>query len=257
MAATGVFFNFDDVGVSPVLVEVPHAGLAIPDLVRDEFVLGSTSVLRDSDVFVDRLCEHVPEQGAHLLSSNVSRYVVDLNRAATDRRSGAQGAVWERSPRGNRVLKTKLNDACFDQRIKLFYTPYHERLEKTLKRMKSEFDHVLLLAMHSMPSRGANRKPRADVVPGTQGGSTATPRLLQIVESHFRGVGLTVRHDDPYRGGYSTAHYGKPKAGVSAIQVELNRALYIDESTVRPHDSFELLKETIGQLVRKLVVELS
>jgi N-formylglutamate amidohydrolase len=95
---------------------------------------------------------------------------------------------------------------------------------------------------------------RADVVPGTQGRTTAADSAIDLVDAHFRDAGLTVRHDDPYRGGYTTTHYGRPAEGWHAVQIELNRALYVDEQTGVPKQGdFAELQALLDALVVKLV----
>jgi N-formylglutamate amidohydrolase len=94
---------------------------------------------------------------------------------------------------------------------------------------------------------------RADIVPGTRGRTTADPRVIDFVDRHFRAAGLSVRHDDPYRGGFTTGHYGRPDESIHAIQIELNRALYVDESTSRPKDdALSMLGKLCGGLLDRL-----
>ncbi len=99
--------------------------------------------------------------------------------------------------------------------------------------------------------RGVAR--RADIVPGTRGRSSADGRIIDLIDSHFREAGLSVKHDDPYRGGWTTSSYGAPKRGQHAVQLELNRALYVDEKTseIKPND-FAQLRTMLDQLVGKL-----
>jgi N-formylglutamate deformylase len=254
----------------PVLVEVPHAGLAIPDVVRDELCAPPEALLRDADIYVDKLYEAAPYQGATSLVAKVSRYVVDLNRAADDVGAEAvpehpaprglqpRGVVWRLTTDGRPVLRQPLRYEQFRARIERFHEPYHATLRQQLERMREAFGFAVLLAGHSMPSvgRSGHADPggrRADVVPGTQGRTTADPRVIELVDAHFRGAGLSVRHDDPYRGGWTTAHYGRPRAGWHAIQIELNRALYVDETTGEPlHAGFAALQALCTDLVRKL-----
>ncbi len=251
-----------------LLVEVPHAGLAVPESVRDEVAVTSEVVLRDSDVYVDKLYARAPDDGASLLVANVSRYVVDLNRAPDDvdpqtvpdhpdpRGVQPRGVVWRVTTDGRPALREPLTFAALEERLRRFHAPYHTTLERELARKHERFGFAILLAAHSMPSvsRGAPMQAaRADVVPGTRGRTTADARLIDLVDRHFREAGLTVRHDDPYRGGWSTAHYGRPEEGRHAIQIELNRALYVDESTGRPKDGeFEAVEALVRALVRKV-----
>mgnify|MGYP001576376835 CR=1 FL=1 len=251
---------------TPVLVEVPHAGLAVPEEVRETLLVPREVVLRDSDLFVDKLYANAPTQGASLLVANVSRYVVDLNRSADDvdrhtvpdhpdpRGLQPRGVVWRVTSEGKPALRAPLSYETLQDRLRRYHAPYHDALLARLESKRERFGHAVLLAAHSMPSlsRGATT-PRADVVPGTRGRSTADARLIDCVQAHFREAGLTVRHDDPYRGGWSTATYGRPDAHWHAVQIELNRALYVEEATSRPKDGdFEALETIVLALIRKL-----
>jgi N-formylglutamate amidohydrolase len=254
----------------PVLVEVPHAGVIVPDAVKDELSAPEDALLRDADIYVDDLYEHAPSLGASLLRSRVSRYVVDLNRAQDDVDSatvtdhpapvGAQprGVVWRATTDGRPVLRRPLTFSSLRKRLARYYVPYHDALQQRLTELRSEFGFAILLAGHSMPSRGRSLHVdagvrRADVVPGSQGRTTADERIIDLVDAHFRAAGLTVRHDDPYKGGYATTHYGRPELGVHAIQIELNRALYVDEDTfTKRRGDFEQLQTLLDALVSKL-----
>jgi N-formylglutamate amidohydrolase len=255
---------------TPVLVEVPHSGLQIPDEVEVQIEATPTSVLRDSDIYVDKLYERAPEHGATLLVSRVSRYVVDLNRGPEEvdiaavprhpkaRHIPARGVVWRARTDGTPLLRAPLSEVQFQQRIDRYYAPYHQTLRETAARLHREHGHVVILAAHSMPSTGrrhlgGRQLRRADIVPGTRGRSTADGRIIDLVDAHFREAGLTVKHDQPYRGGWTTASYGAPKRGQHAIQIELNRALYVDEQTseIKKGD-FEQLGRVLDRLVGKL-----
>jgi N-formylglutamate amidohydrolase len=255
---------------TPVLVEVPHSGLLIPDDVEGQIEATPTSVLRDSDIYVDKLYQRAPEHGATLLVSRVSRYVVDLNRGPDEvdvaavprhpkaRHIPARGVVWRARTDGTPLLRAPLSEVQFQRRIDRYYTPYHETLRETAARLHRQHGHVVILAAHSMPSSGrrhlgGRQLRRADIVPGTRGRSTADGRIIDLVDAHFRSAGLSVKHDQPYRGGWTTASYGAPKRGQHAIQIELNRALYVDEETseIKKGD-FEQLGRVLDGLVRKL-----
>jgi N-formylglutamate deformylase len=254
----------------PVLVEVPHAGITVPEAVQDELAAPEDAVLRDADIFVDELYANAPSLGATLLCARVSRYVVDLNRAQDDFDSatvsdhpatvGAQprGVVWRATTDGRPVLRRPLTFAALRKRLARYYIPYHEALRQTLQQLHADFGHAILLAGHSMPSRGRSLHVdagirRADVVPGTRGRTSADARIIDLVDAPFRAAGLSVRHDDPYKGGFATTHYGRPSTGVHAIQIELSRALYVDETTfVRRAGDFEKLQALLDSLVTKL-----
>ncbi len=252
----------------PLLVEVPHAGLAIPDEVRPELAAPPEGLLRDADIYVDKLYANAAREGASLLVARASRYVVDLNRSADDvdlqtvpdhpspRSVQPRGVVWRLATDGRPLLRRPLRYEDFQRRLARFHTPYHAALRRELDRLRAKWGFVMALAAHSMPSMGRGLRSdrlvrRADVVPGTRGGTTAHPQLIELVDQHFRRAGLSVRHDDPYRGGYTTAHYGKPADDVHVVQIELNRALYVDERTGRPKSKeLEALKGILDGLVR-------
>jgi N-formylglutamate deformylase len=254
----------------PVLVEIPHSGLEVPPELEPEIETTPFAVLRDSDIYVDRLYEHAPAHGATLLVSRVSRYVVDLNRGPDEvdsaavprhpkaRHIPARGVVWRARTDGTPLLRAPLTIDQFARRIELYYEPYHQTLREVAARIRKEQGHVLILAAHSMPSAGrrifgGREVRRADVVPGTRGRSTANGRIIDLLDAHFREAGLSVKHDDPYRGGWTTSSYGAPKRGQHAVQIELNRALYVDESTseIKKAD-FAQLQALLDQLVSKL-----
>ena len=255
---------------SAICVEVPHAGLSVPEIVRDEVQAPQDAILRDADIYVDRLTAEAPARGAALLVAKVSRYVVDLNRAADDvdaltvpdhpdpRGRQARGVVWRTTTDGRSVLRIPLNYERFLQRIERFHAPYHRALEGRLQAIRARHGYAILVAMHSMPSVGRaghadTGTRRADVVPGTLGRTTADPRVIELVDAHFRDAGLKVRHDEPYRGGYTTGYYGRPQEGWHAIQIELNRALYVNEATQEPiAGGFEALRESLGTLFAAL-----
>ena len=255
---------------SPVLVEVPHSGLQVPPEVESEIDATPLSMLRDSDIYVDQLYQRAPENGATLLVSRVSRYVVDLNRGPDDvdsaavprhpkaRHIPARGVVWRARTDGTPLLRAPLTVQQFTRRLELFYEPYHRTLREVAAQIREQHGRVVILAAHSMPSAGrrmlgGGAVRRADVVPGTRGRSTADGRIIDLIDSHFREAGLSVKHDDPYRGGWTTSSYGAPKRGQHAVQIEINRALYVDEKTseIKPND-FARLQTVLDHLVSKL-----
>jgi N-formylglutamate deformylase len=256
--------------MTPLLVEVPHASLSVPDAVAAELCVPPDAIMRDADIHVDKLYEHAPRYGASLLCARVSRYVVDLNRAPNDVDSATvtdhpqprigqpRGVVWRATTDGRPVLTRPLTYAQLTERLERFYVPYHDALRSKLEQLRARFGFSLLLAAHSMPSQGRTLHvdqgvARADVVPGTQGRTTASADIIDLVDAHFREAGLSVRHDDPYKGGFSTVHYGRPRERMHAIQIELNRALYVDEETGTPRAAdFTRLQALLDALVIKL-----
>lgn len=255
---------------TPVLVEVPHSGLQIPPEVEAQIRATPFAALRDSDIFVDRLYQGSPRYGATLVVSRISRYVVDLNRGPDEvdvtavpkhpraRHIPARGVVWRARTDGTPLLRSPLTVEQFTRRLERYYEPYHRTLRETAADLHKRHGQVLILAAHSMPSTGrrtfgGREVRRADVVPGTRGRSTADGRIIDLVDSHFRDAGLSVKHDDPYRGGWTTSTLGAPTRGQHAVQIELNRALYVDERTSEVKTvEFTRLQTVLEELVDKL-----
>ena len=266
------FVELTHPGATPscVLVEVPHSGLQVPPEVESEINASPSEMLHDSDIYVDQLYQRAPENGATLLVSRVSRYVVDLNRGPDDvdsaavpkhpkaRHIPARGVIWRARTDGTPLLRSPLTLAQFSRRLELFYKPYHRTLREVAAQIREQHGQVMILAAHSMPSvgrrvLGGGAVRRADIVPGTRGRSTADGRIIDMIDAHFREAGLSVQHDDPYRGGWTTSNYGAPKRGQHAVQIELNRALYVDERTSEiKKDDFAQLQTVLDQLVGKL-----
>jgi len=254
---------------TPVVVEVPHAGLAIPPGCLAPLTAPVRSLGRDADLLVDELYADAPSVGATLIVARVSRYVVDLNRGASDvdpevvegtttSQRFNHGLIWRLTSDGDRVLARALTRTELDERLERYYRPYHDAVAAALERKRARFGFAVLLAAHSMPSVGRTTAgspgvARADVIPGTRGRTTAAARFIDAVDAHAKAGGFTVRHDDPYAGGFSTQHYGRPRDGLHAVQVELSRRLYLDESTLRPRaDTFDAVRGWCKKLVETM-----
>jgi N-formylglutamate amidohydrolase len=235
-------------GESPVLVEAPHAGLYLDAEALAFTVAPARAIARDADLHVDELFSEVTREGATLIAANVSRYEVDLNRSETDfDRDAAEGggnAAWPRglfwrlTTDGEPVVAAPLPRAEVQRRLELIYRPYHRAVEALVQRKLQRFGVALIICAHSMPSTGRSRDGtsfvrRADVVPGTRGRTSASGAVIDLVDAEIRAQGWSVRHDDPYKGGYSTGHYGRPALGCHAVQIELARRLYMDEVRLR------------------------
>jgi N-formylglutamate deformylase len=260
-----------DADLSWVLVEAPHAGTRIPVECLPELIVPAQSIGRDADLYVDELYADAPTHGATLLTTDVSRYVVDLNRSEEDIDSESvarartftkapRGVIWRLSGDREPVLAKPLTAEQFEHRMESYYRPYHARLRALILERRERFGKVLVIAAHSMPSvsRELKRGPdlesvRADVVPGTRGKTSAGRLYIDAVEHFFRDNGLEVRHDIPYAGGYTTTFYGRPLDHVHVIQLELSRRLYMDETTLsRKDEPFARLRGLCGKLVRTL-----
>lgn len=253
---------------TPLVVEVPHAGLYVDATALSTLLAPANALGRDADLYVDELFRDVPNDGAALITSRVSRYVVDLNRAENDfdalavengsARVSPHGLIWRTTTEGRSALLGPLPRAEVERRLDTYYRPYHAALRRLLETRVATFGYAILLCAHSMPSRGRDGhqdlgRERADVVPGSRGRTSAAHVVIDTVDRIAREGGFSVAHDQPYRGGFSTAHYGRPDQGIHAIQVELNRKLYMNELSLekKPRE-FDALSAFCRRLAREL-----
>jgi len=240
---------------TPLLVEIPHAGLMVDEPARATLMAPAEALARDADLWVDELYADAPAAGATVLVAHVSRYVCDLNRAESDlepraARAGRRpvaphGLVWCSTTTGAPALAHPIDETELTRRLELYYRPYHRVIGEILAHKRARFGFAILLCAHSMPSRShepsdggadagrsAAPRQRADIVPGSRGGTTAAAAVVDCPELLARERGWSVAHDQPFRGGYSTLRYGHPVTGVHAVQVEISRRLYMDEASL-------------------------
>jgi N-formylglutamate deformylase len=253
---------------TPLIVEIPHAGVFVPPAFMPELLASARSIGKDADLYVDDLYEEAHLEGATVLIARTSRYVVDLNRAPDDVDAAAvtkgqmpsspRGVVWRITTDGDRALSGPLREEVFEQRLAEVYRPYHAALRGLIDRKLRTFGTAVILAGHSMPSvaraaHGNMGDVRADVVPGSRGRTSAAARYIDAVDAHARGKGWSVAHDEPYKGGFTTQHYGRPGESVHVVQVELARRLYMNEATYRRSPgSFEDVRAWCRELAGKL-----
>lgn len=250
------------VAESPVIVEVPHAGLELDPASLAYCLAPARSIGQDADLFVDHLFATAPDAGAHLIYSRMSRYVCDLNRSESDfdemtcpsgtAPSSPHGVVWRKTTEGRPALSGPVPATEIERRLDLVHRPYHQTLRELVQQKLKKFGVAILLCGHSMPSFGRLGERRADVVPGTQGRTTAGRSVIQICDRIAAQHGYDVAHDSPYRGGFATSHYGSPAMHVHALQIELARRLYMDESTLTKHEKFQSCVKFCEDLVTEL-----
>lgn len=253
---------------TPVVVEIPHAGLFVDGPTLALLAAPARAIGRDADLYVDELYADAPARGATCIVAHVSRYIVDLNRAEGDvdaeslegapaNSRATRGIVWRLTSDGVRVLEAPLPRAELERRLDTYYRPYHRAVGSALERKRAKFGFAILLAAHSMPSvgragHGDPNATRADVVPGTRGRTSASRAIIDVVDGHARGANMSVAHDDPYQGGYTTQHYGRPDLQVHVVQVELARRLYMDEATLVKTAGFATLRGWCADLAGAL-----
>jgi N-formylglutamate deformylase len=253
---------------TPVVVSVPHAGVRTAGY--EETLTPELDVRGDADLFVDRLYRiGEPDGPETYVAAQLSRFVCDLNRDPDDVAPGAvpehraprnvdgRGFIWAVTTTGAPALSRPLTLPEWSGRTAI-HTAYHEAISRALLRARARFGFAVLVDGHSMPSRGRaghtdTGSVRADVVPGDREGTSCAPSLRALVTRHFAAAGLTVRPNEPYKGGFITTHHGRPADDVHAIQIELRRDLYMDEEKfVIVQPGFDRLRGVIAGLLTEL-----
>ncbi len=230
-----------------LVVASPHSGRDYPaDFVRTS-ALDPISLRKSEDGFVDELFSCAPDEGAPLLTARFPRAYVDVNRepyeldpgmftdtlpdyvnTTSPRVAAGLGTIARIVANGESIYREKLPFAEAKRRAETCYTPYHDALAGLIDETVAAFGHCVLIDAHSMPTHG-NGPREADVVLGDLHGAACAPAVTEAAERFLRGRGYHVVRNAPYAGGYVTRHYGRPRAGVHVLQVELARALYMDE----------------------------
>lgn len=255
----------------PVLLNSPHSGENFPDRFLARSQLSRQVLRKASDLYVDRLIEPAVHLGATMMRAHFPRSFIDLNREPLEldprliagvlpaeantrslRVAGGLGTV----PRviGDQVEiyagKLTLEEAL--ERIETYYMPYHRRLGLALASLRESHGFACLIDCHSMPSstRGAAGST-PDLVVGDRFGASAAPGLLEAFEDLAREEGFRVERNQPYAGGYITEFYGRPDQGLHAFQIEINRALYMDERSLEPHAGFAVLAKGLESVLAK------
>jgi len=226
------------------------------------------------DAFVDRLFDMAPELGAPLLAARAPRAFLDLNRAADEldpgviegiaraphnpRISSGLGVIPRVVAGGRSIYRGKLTLAAAEARLRRFWHPYHQALAALVEETRAAFGQAVLIDCHSMPHEAIEAhtrpgQPRPEVVLGDRFGATAGREVMERVEAAFSTAGLRVGRNAPFAGAYVAQAYGRPSRGVHVVQVEIDRALYMDEVRVEPLAGFEGFRELIGGVVAELV----
>lgn len=255
---------------SSVVFSSPHSGRAYwPEFVAAS-VLDLAALRSSEDAYVDDLFAAAPALGAPLLSAVAPRAYVDLNRGAEEMdpaliegvRPGAYnpriasglGVIPRVVSGGRAIWRGKLARGAAEARVEQWWKPYHGALAQVLDETHARFGEAILLDCHSMPHE-AIRSHRAvgglcpDVVLGDRFGASADARIVARVEALLRAEGLRVARNAPFAGGYITQHYGVPARGRHAVQIEIDRALYMDEKAIRPRPDFAAFKALITRVV--------
>ncbi|MFL2771639.1 MAG: N-formylglutamate amidohydrolase [Rhodospirillaceae bacterium] len=261
---------------SPIIVASPHSGDHYPSDLMNASILNKESLRRSEDCYVDDLFSAAGSHRIPFIRAIYARAYLDLNREPFEldpdmfstplpdycNTSSARVAVGLGTiPRivANRkeIYSRKLDFEEAEMRISSIYKPYHKALRSLVNRTRHYFGYCILLDCHSMPSLGLpsssyDSKKTINIVLGDLNGLSCSPAITDETDRIFQSLGYSLGRNNPYSGGFTTQHYGDPANGVHAIQIELNRNIYMNESSLSRRPGFTKLKADIGQLLEQL-----
>ncbi len=262
---------------APAVLASPHSGSNYPP----EFVAGAQlkfpGLRRSEDCYVDELFGAAPRKGLPLVRALFPRVFIDPNREPFEldpdmfedmlpshvnigsaRVAAGFGTIARVVANGEPIYSRRLTFAEARQRIDNYYRPYHEALRQTITETKVKFGQCLLIDCHSMPSIGGPTESdagnsRVDIVLGDCHGTSCAPQVTAQIEAAFRDLGYRVARNSPYSGGFTTQHYGKTEAGLHALQIEINRALYVVETTMERGPSFAAVISDMERIIAAVI----
>lgn len=247
----------------------PHSGRDYPAEFLARTVLDRRTVRSSEDAFVDELFAGAPRFGAPLLRALAPRAYVDLNRSADEldpaliegvralamnpRVGSGLGVIPRVVANGRAIYHGKLALDEARARLTSVWHPYHRTLQQLLKDHLTLFGEAILIDCHSMPheaieSSGLRNVAKPEVVLGDRFGASASPAVVEAVETVIRDAGLRVARNAPFAGAYVTQHYGRPSLHQHVIQLEIDRSLYMDEKTIEPNSRFEDTRNVLLQI---------
>lgn len=255
---------------APVVFNSPHSGAIYPEAFLKASRLDLHTLRKSEDSYVDAFIEGLAGQGFATMRAHFPRSYVDVNREPYEldprmftgrlpsfantrsmRVAGGLGTIPRVVGDGHEIYGSPIAPEEALARIDHLYKPYHRALRRLLAQVHHRFGAVILVDCHSMPSTGSSRDepPRPDVVLGDRYGASCTPALTFAIESVLQGLGYRVGRNKPYAGGFITEHYGNPANGYHTIQIELNRAIYLDERKLARTARFAQVVEDFAKLV--------
>jgi len=265
-----VIVQAPDVRTSPLVFASPHSGRWYTADFLAAASASLTVLRRSEDAYVDQIFAAVPQLGAPLVCAAFARVFVDVNRerseldpeliegleagAPSGRAAAGLGVIPRLAADGRPIYRRKLPMAEVRRRLADCYAPYHDQLLAQITRSRELFGEAYLIDCHSMPAASARG---ADIVLGDRFGASCSRRFTACAEAHLRDLGFSVVRNRPYAGGYTTQHYGRPNQGVHALQVEINRGLYLHEMAVRPSSGLPALKQAMGEWAARLGADIT
>jgi N-formylglutamate amidohydrolase len=259
--------------LTPIVFSSPHSGRDYSQAFLDASLLDQIAIRSSEDAFVDRLFDQAPLMGAPLIAARPPRAFIDLNRACDEfdpavidgvdrvphnpRISSGLGVIPRVVAGGRAIYHGKMPRAEAEARITHYWHPYHAALRDLLDESHAQFGEAVLIDCHSMPHEAIESHvrpgfPRPDVVLGDRFGAAASRDVVERIEAAFAGAGLRVVRNAPFAGAYIAQAYGRPSRRQHVVQVEIDRALYMDEARIAPRPDFEAFRALITSVIAEL-----
>jgi N-formylglutamate deformylase len=269
-AIPGVLYAKSPNGAAaPLVFDSPHSGSDYPP--DFDFVAPRDVVRKAEDSFVDELFRDAPDYGGYFQAALFPRSYIDPNRSLLDidarlleelwpgdvspseKTRYGHGLIWRLCPPHHNMYDRKLGLEEVRRRIEIYWRPYHDLLRDTLSAVNRDFGQVWHLNCHSMPGTSTPRdsvnKGAVDIVLGDRDGTTCDPAFTQMVAETLRAMGYSVCINDPYKGVELVRAYSDPTAGRHSLQIEINRSIYMNESTCERNGGFDELRANMGALM--------
>lgn len=258
---------------SCVVVASPHSGRDYGWSFLRSSVLDEHAIRSSEDAFVDRLFDCAPQFGASFIKAGAPRAFVDLNRSPDEldpaliegvsrqghnpRIASGLGVIPRVVANGRAIYCGKMTMEEAERRINIYWKPYHDMLQKLLDAAHARHGQAILLDCHSMPheamdgvARTGVRRP--DVVLGDRFGAAASGEVMDRIEAAFAAAGFVVTRNAPFAGAYITQAYGRPSRAQHAVQVEIDRSLYMNEQLIRPNGNFDAVQAALRSVVAEV-----
>lgn len=257
---------------SGVIVCSPHSGRDFPDWFLAETCLDMAALRSSEDAFIDDLIQPALAAGAVTLTARLPRSIVDLNRGAseldpdtvecgrsrpTTPRALAGLGVIPRVVSGQRVIRNApVPLAEAQRRIDTYWRPYHQALRDLIEQARARFGWAVVIDMHSMPHDAVAHMlpPHPEVVIGDRHGISCSAVLRERVCAAFRHSAFRLRLNAPFSGAYIASAYGRPTQGVHVLQVEIDRALYLDDARMVPSAEYPRLARRLAEVLEQVAV---
>lgn len=270
MTNSAFTLHLPDTRTTPVVFSSPHSGADYPQSFVSQSLLDRHTIRSSEDAFVDRLFSAAPDHGAPLLAARIPRAYIDLNRAADEldpaviegidraphnpRVSSGLGVIPRVVAGGRAIYRGKLPRTEAELRIRQVWHPYHTTLKTLLDESLAQFGQAILMDCHSMPheaiethSRPGHARP--DVVLGDRFGAAAARDVVDRIESAFAAAGLRTARNAPFAGAYIAQAYGRPSRNQHVVQIEIDRALYMDEARIEPRADFFEFQRLVTRVI--------